>query len=164
MTTSSQTASRRLRGKQSRNRPPSETVCDDGDNGTGAAEAADATGAIGGEAVDQEAQSQRGAEAGDRQDGVSRVSPRDAHAHDPDPEAGPELIPELVHHGPHRRPTAREIEEHNITHTPANNWCSTCVAAKATDDPHRRRKPEEVDDQGHEWLSSARILTDKFMS
>ena len=125
----------------------------DGDGGAGAADAEDVTGATGGEAVDQEAQSQRGAEAGDRQDGVSRVSPRDAHAHDPDPEAGPELIPELVHHGPHRRPTAREIEEHNITHTPAKNWCSTCVAAKATDDPHRRRRPEDVDDGAQQEIA-----------
>ena len=78
--------------------------------------------------------------------GLRRSDNSQREAHDPDPEAGPELIPELVHHGPQRRPTTREIEEHNITHTPAKAWCSTCVASKATADPHRRRRPEEVDD------------------
>ena len=69
------------------------------------------------------------------------------HPHDPDPEAGPELIPQTVHHGPHRRPSVREVEEHNVTHTPAKSWCPTCVAAKATADPHRRRRAEDVDDE-----------------
>ena len=74
-------------------------------------------------------------------------------AHDPDPEAGPELVPELVHRGPHRKPTAREVEEHNVTHTPAKSWCSTCVASKATDDPHRRRRPEETDDAAQQEIA-----------
>ena len=129
-TGSSLPSRRRLRGKQTRSEPPAEGVGDGRDE----TECADD-------------------DPGDRQ-GAQEGRDRGEHGpHEADPEAGPELVPELIHHGPHRRPTGREIEEHNITHTPAKSWCSTCVAAKATDDPHRRRRPEEVDDQAQSEMA-----------
>ena len=36
------------------------------------------------------------------------------------------------------KPSAREIEQHNMTHLPFRAWCSTCVAGRAKEDPHRK--------------------------
>ena len=38
-----------------------------------------------------------------------------------------------------KRPTVKEVEEHNLTHLPFRNWCIFCVKGKSKDDPHRRK-------------------------
>ena len=35
-------------------------------------------------------------------------------------------------------PSAKEIEEHNLTHSPYRSWCSACVLGQARNDPHKR--------------------------
>ena len=46
-----------------------------------------------------------------------------------------------------KRPTVKEVEEHNLTHLPFRNWCIFCVKGKAKDDPHRRKiKQDEEQD------------------
>ena len=42
-----------------------------------------------------------------------------------------------------RRPTEREVEEHNLTHLPYRNWCPVCVRAKGKDSDHRKSIDEE---------------------
>ncbi len=37
-----------------------------------------------------------------------------------------------------RKPTAKEVEFHNLTHLPCRNWCEFCVAAKGKDLDHRK--------------------------
>ena len=37
-----------------------------------------------------------------------------------------------------RKPTAREVEEHERTHLPYRNWCAVCVMGKGKDDDHRK--------------------------
>ena len=42
------------------------------------------------------------------------------------------------------KPTAQEVEAHNITHLPHRSWCPVCVKARARDRPHRpQRGPGE---------------------
>ena len=36
-----------------------------------------------------------------------------------------------------RLPSAREIEEHNLTHCPFRSWCPQCIKGQAKDDAHR---------------------------
>ena len=36
-----------------------------------------------------------------------------------------------------RLPSAREIEEHNLTHCPFRSWCPHCIKGQAKDDAHR---------------------------
>ena len=45
------------------------------------------------------------------------------------------------------KPSAREIEQHNITHMPFRSWCPSCVAGKATNRAHRRQDEESRDKQ-----------------
>ena len=40
--------------------------------------------------------------------------------------------------GDPRRPTQKEVEDHERTHLPYRNWCSVCVRAKGKDADHRR--------------------------
>ena len=42
-----------------------------------------------------------------------------------------------------RRPTEREVEEHNLTHLPYRNWGPVCVRAKGKDSDHRKGIDEE---------------------
>ena len=35
-------------------------------------------------------------------------------------------------------PSRREVEEHDLTHTPYRNWCPICVAARGKEDPHKK--------------------------
>jgi hypothetical protein len=42
-----------------------------------------------------------------------------------------------------RRPTEREVEEHNLMHLPYRNWCPVCVRAKGKDSDHRKSLDEE---------------------
>ena len=37
-----------------------------------------------------------------------------------------------------RRPTAKEVEEHERFHLPYRNWCPICVQAKGRDADHRK--------------------------
>ena len=43
-----------------------------------------------------------------------------------------------------RRPTQREIDEHEVTHCNYRSWCPHCVRARAVSSPHlcRERRPE----------------------
>ena len=36
-----------------------------------------------------------------------------------------------------RRPTEKEVREHEVTHFPYRNWCEVCVRAKGKDADHR---------------------------
>ena len=38
------------------------------------------------------------------------------------------------------QPTAREIEEHMITHVPYRSWCPYCVTGKCKADAHFKRQ------------------------
>ena len=42
-----------------------------------------------------------------------------------------------------RRPTEREVEEHNRHHLPYRNWCRICVQGKGKDTDHRKSTQEE---------------------
>ena len=45
------------------------------------------------------------------------------------------------------KPTAQEIEQHNLDHYPYRSWCRCCVAAAGRADSHHRgreRDPDEV--------------------
>ena len=41
------------------------------------------------------------------------------------------------------QPTAREREQHELSHLPFQPWCDLCVRARAADPAHRRRSHEE---------------------
>ena len=45
------------------------------------------------------------------------------------------------------QPSAREIEQHNITHWPFRAWCPACVLGRATSDPHKRKQNRKSDVQ-----------------
>ena len=36
-----------------------------------------------------------------------------------------------------RCPTAKEVEEHNLTHCPPRSWCDHCVKGQFKDQPHK---------------------------
>ena len=41
-------------------------------------------------------------------------------------------------------PTAKEVEEHRLTHLPYRSWCPECVQGRARNRPHRRaEQPKE---------------------
>ena len=42
-----------------------------------------------------------------------------------------------------RNPTKKEIEEHEISHTPFRAWCRFCGMGRGEADPHRRHADEE---------------------
>ena len=42
-----------------------------------------------------------------------------------------------------RRPTQKEVEDHERAHLPYRNWCSICVRAKVQDADHRKCVKEE---------------------
>ena len=42
-----------------------------------------------------------------------------------------------------RKPSDREVEEHNRTHSPYRNWCEVCVRAKGKDADHRKCVQED---------------------
>ena len=42
-----------------------------------------------------------------------------------------------------RKPTEKEVEDHNRTHLPYRNWCPHCVRAKGKDLDHRKAVTEE---------------------
>ena len=53
------------------------------------------------------------------------------------------------------QPTAEEVAEHNIDHTPYRAWCPSCVKARGIGTPHRRRRDEqEVPVFGFDYLSA----------
>ena len=41
-----------------------------------------------------------------------------------------------------RRPTRREIEQHELTHIPYRSWCVHCVRGAGRSDPHRGSKDD----------------------
>ncbi len=42
-----------------------------------------------------------------------------------------------------RKPTPKEVEDHELTHCPYRQWCEHCVRGQAKDDPHRSMTAEE---------------------
>ena len=42
-----------------------------------------------------------------------------------------------------RVPTQREIDAHEATHIPHEEWCETCMAGRGRNKPHRKRKTKE---------------------
>ena len=38
------------------------------------------------------------------------------------------------------QPSAREVEDHNLSHYPFRSWCQCCVFGKAVAEPHRKEK------------------------
>ena len=42
-----------------------------------------------------------------------------------------------------RRPTEKEVDEHNMHHLPYRNWCNICAQAKGKDTDHRKSTQEE---------------------
>ena len=42
-------------------------------------------------------------------------------------------------------PSAKEVEDHNVTHLPFRAWCAACVSGKARDRLHHRREQESKD-------------------
>ena len=42
------------------------------------------------------------------------------------------------------QPTAREVEEHNLTHCPPRAWCDHCVKGQCKDRAHRTVKGDEA--------------------
>ena len=56
---------------------------------------------------------------------------------------------------PHR-PTAQEVEEHNLTHCPPRSWCDHCVKGQTKDQPHRLSKGDSAES------SVARVDVDYF--
>ena len=44
-------------------------------------------------------------------------------------------------------PSRAEVEKHEVTHYPYRSWCRTCVAAKAREMPHFRKKNGGRDDE-----------------
>ena len=55
--------------------------------------------------------------------------------------------------GDPRKPTEKEVEEHELTHLPYRNWCSVCVRAKGRDLDHRKAVGEgrEVSEYGFDY-------------
>ena len=43
------------------------------------------------------------------------------------------------------RPTAKEIEAHNLTHCPPRAWCDHCVRGQFKDRPHRTSRGEDAE-------------------
>lgn len=41
------------------------------------------------------------------------------------------------------RPSAKEVEEHELTHLPFRNWCRECVHGRGVEMPHRRQIAED---------------------
>ena len=39
-----------------------------------------------------------------------------------------------------REPTPKEVEAHESTHIPHEEWCETCMAGRGRNTPHRQRK------------------------
>ena len=70
----------------------------------------------------------------------------DEHPHDADMDPAVDDVPIVHYRGVIKKPTPREVEEQRVTHLPYRPWCATCVAAKGTDDPHRRTRNNQ--DQG----------------
>ena len=44
-------------------------------------------------------------------------------------------------------PTPEERERHNMTHNPYRSWCPICVEARGKEDPHRKTKKKEDNDE-----------------
>ena len=42
-----------------------------------------------------------------------------------------------------RVPTPKEVEAHEATHIPHEEWCETCMAGRGRKKPHRKRKCKE---------------------
>ena len=55
-------------------------------------------------------------------------------------------------------PSDDERQRHSVTHLPYASWCPTCVAAKARQDPHRRRRAEPAEEQGAEQLEDRPLV------
>ena len=46
-----------------------------------------------------------------------------------------------------------ESDLHSATRIPFRTWCSTCVASRAKEDPHWRKRTEDAQEQKHDMAS-----------
>ena len=59
-------------------------------------------------------------------------------------------------------PSQREIEEHELTHTPYRSWCAHCVRARAREDCHFRSSDDiEEADRVTKFSTDYMLLTEK---
>ena len=45
------------------------------------------------------------------------------------------------------RPSQKEIDEHNLTHTPFRSWCRYCVRGRGTNNPHMKKHTNKEEDK-----------------
>ena len=50
-----------------------------------------------------------------------------------------------------RRPSEKEVKEHEVHHLPYRNWCAICVKAKGKDMDHRKSVQEEKGVSEYSW-------------
>ena len=60
-----------------------------------------------------------------------------------DEESGPRVVRVL------RTPTQKEIDAHNVTHLPHEEWCEFCMSGRARNKPHRKKGPTHSDHRGN---------------
>ena len=58
---------------------------------------------------------------------------------------GEENIPPVKVRWSLKKPSRKEVAEHQVTHLPYRGWCDTCVAAGAVAGQHRARDPSDHD-------------------
>ena len=95
-----------------------------------------------------------GAPSGPGEEEPPRGSDGLGHSGGPDEE---EVIvieePESVGPGPRvvrvpRTPTQKEIDDHNVTHLPHEEWCEFCMSGRARNKPHRKKGHTRSDRDG----------------
>ena len=57
-------------------------------------------------------------------------------------EPGPKVVRVL------RTPTQKDIDAHNATHLPHEEWCEFCMSGRARNKPHRKKGPTRSDHEG----------------
>ena len=50
-----------------------------------------------------------------------------------------------------RVPTQKEIDAHEATHIPHEEWCETCMAGRGRNKPDRKRKSKGEKPPGEHW-------------
>ena len=62
---------------------------------------------------------------------------------------GEEEAGEVIGRNIVKKPSRKEVDDHNVTHLPFRSWCSTCVAARAKNFSHPDRVQEEGSKEVH---------------
>ena len=55
-----------------------------------------------------------------------------------------ELVPELHHRAPIKKPKSSEVLAHEVTHVPYKPWCQICVKGRGLEKPHRQSDDHDV--------------------